>query len=222
MKLIDVPQSGKCGLTVTYPSRSGLVRRAWVVPSNPQTASQLEVRNTLARMAHAFDGLTEAQQDAWNAAAAQVQTQPRLGQSGPMTGLQLFVRLNANLLRVGEAQLDLPSNRPEFDPNIVQALELTNTGGVPALKLVTSGESDSFNLVWGCAPQNSGTRRPLSWRYLGELPEAQAGKANLTALYAAKFGTPVAGDRIFIASQQMESGWEDIKLQFTGLVPASS
>ena len=58
MKIIDVPQTGKCGLTVTFPSRNGLIRRAWVVPSNPQSAEQLVVRGRLASMAAAYDALT--------------------------------------------------------------------------------------------------------------------------------------------------------------------
>ena len=129
MKIIDVPQSGKCGLTVTFPSRNGLVRRAWVVPANPQSIAQLAVRARLATQASAYDGLTEAQQNAWIAAASTVQSKPRLGQSGPLTGLQLFVRLNANLTRVGEPALTTPSDRPTFDANIATGLELTNWGG---------------------------------------------------------------------------------------------
>ena len=97
MKIIDVPQSGKCGLTVSFPSRNGLIRRAWVVPANPRTAAQLNVRSHLATYAIGFRGLTAMQQDSWNAAAAQVQSRARLGQSGPLTGLQLYVKLNCVL-----------------------------------------------------------------------------------------------------------------------------
>ena len=222
MKIIDVPQSGKCGLTVTFPSRNGLVRRAWVVPANPQSIAQLAVRARLATQASAYDGLTEAQQNAWIAAASTVQSKPRLGQSGPLTGLQLFVRLNANLTRVGEPALTTPSDRPTFDANIATGLELTNVSNNVAVKLTCSGSSGAFNEVWACAPQNSGTRRPLSWRRLGELPAVVGGKADLTALYSAKFGLPVAGQRVFVRSQQMEDGWQDNPVFYHGLVPASS
>ena len=71
MKIIDVPQTRKLGLTVTYPSRNGLIRRSWVVPANPRTADQLTARSRLSSAAAADDSLTEAQQDAWIAAAAQ-------------------------------------------------------------------------------------------------------------------------------------------------------
>ncbi len=95
MKIIDVPQSGKCGLTVTFPSRYGLTRRAWVVPANPRTADQQKVRGSMAMTAEAFRSLTQQQQDAWNAAASQVQSKSVLGQSGPLTGAQLFMKDSA-------------------------------------------------------------------------------------------------------------------------------
>jgi hypothetical protein len=222
MKIIDVPQTGKLGLTVTYPSRNGLIRRSWVVPANPQTADQLVVRSRLAQRARAYDALTEAQQDAWIAAAAQEQSRPTLGQSGPLTGLQLYVKINANLDLVGEPAVNDPPAKSTFDPNVVAALELTSPGGVPALKLTCSGTSDAFNLIWAAPVQKSGTRRMITRRLLGELPEVVAGKADITALFTAKFGAPQAGDRIFIQSVQMLDGWQDVRLQFTGIVPAAS
>jgi len=222
MKIIDVPQTGKLGLTVTYPSRNGLIRRSWVVPANPRSAEQLVTRSRLAAAAQAYDTLTEAQQDAWIAAAAQEQSKPTLGQSGPLTGLQLYTKLNAALAMVGEPAVVTPPEKPTFDANVAQSLELTNTAGTVAIKLVCAGSSDSFNLVRAAAPQNSGTRRPMSIRYLGEMPEVVAGKADITALYTAKFGAPVAGQRIFVQSNQLEAGWQDLPKAFTGIVPASS
>ena len=222
MKIIDVPQTGKCGLTVTFPSRNGLIRRAWVVPSNPQTAEQLVVRGRLASLAAAYDALTEAQQNAWIAAASQYQTRSVLGQSGPMTGLQLFIKLNANLEQVGEPQINTPAETPSFDANVTQSLELTNVGGVVAIKLVCSGSSDAFNLVSAARPMKTGVRSSVKLNFLGELPEVSGGKADITSLYTAKFGAPVAGQRLFVSSQQMTDGWKDVAKSFTGLVPASS
>ena len=58
MKIIDVPQSGKCGLTVAYEGRNGLIRRAWVIPANPRTAAQLNIRTLFATEAARFRTLT--------------------------------------------------------------------------------------------------------------------------------------------------------------------
>ena len=37
-----------------------------------------------------------------------------------------------------------------------------------------------------------------------------------------KFGVPVAGQRLFIQSNQLLDGWQELPVAFTGLVPASS
>ena len=39
MKILDIPQSGKAGLYVSYKGRNGQVRRSYVVPANPRTIS---------------------------------------------------------------------------------------------------------------------------------------------------------------------------------------
>jgi hypothetical protein len=70
MKIQDIPQTGKLGLTVTWPGRDGEIRRTLVTPSNPRSDRQLVVRDLLAQQARRFDGLTDAQQDAWIVAAA--------------------------------------------------------------------------------------------------------------------------------------------------------
>ena len=88
MKILDIPQSGKRGLTVSQHGRYGQISRAYAMPANPQTASQMQVRATFGTVASAWDGLTEAQRQAWIAAAATRQTKTRCGTSGPMTGLQ--------------------------------------------------------------------------------------------------------------------------------------
>jgi len=52
--------------------------------------------------------LTEEQRLAWIAAAATILSKPRLGQGGPLTGCQLFVKVNVYLAYRGLPQVDLP------------------------------------------------------------------------------------------------------------------
>ena len=129
MKVQDVPQVGKLGLTVTWQGRNGLIRRIFVTPANPRTEGQLVVRSLLAQHARRFDALTDAQQDAWNVAAAGFRSNPSLGQSGPLTGLQLFVRVNCKLGLLGQDQVDAPPLAPQFPALAPQSLVITNTGG---------------------------------------------------------------------------------------------
>jgi hypothetical protein len=54
MKIQDIPQTGKMGLTVTWPGGNGLIRRILVTPANPRTDRQLEVRDLLSQQARRF------------------------------------------------------------------------------------------------------------------------------------------------------------------------
>src|ERR1039457_2061332 len=135
MKIQDIPQTGKLGLTVTWKGRNGQIRRILVTPKNPRTDRQLEVRDLPAQQARRFDSLTDAQQNAWNVAAAGFKSTPTLGQSGPLTGLQLFLRINCKLGLLGQQPVDAPPLSPQFPTLAPQSLVITNTAGVIAVKL---------------------------------------------------------------------------------------
>lgn len=216
------PTSGSIGLQVYVPGRNGQVVRIRAIPANPQTSEQILVRSRLAAQATAWRGLTEVQRNAWIAAALNIQSRSRLGQSGPLTGEQLFCKVNANLASVGEPTVTTPPAIPSFDANVVTGLELTNPGGVVAIKLTASGTSGAFNIVSATPPLSQGRGRAYMLNELGELPEVVAGKADITSLYTAKFGAPVAGQKLFVRSHQMLDGYTDLGVQFSGIVPASS
>src|SRR5512136_2988395 len=159
MKIIDVPQSGKIGLQVAYRGRYGLIRRAWVVPSNPNTLAQQQVRANLLAQSKAYDALTDAQQEAWINAAALVQSKGTLGQSGPLTGLQLFTKVNCSLLAIGGDPVSSPPAKPLLDILPISSLDITNTTGTIALNLLTTASPPDGTMLWGAPPVASGVRR---------------------------------------------------------------
>ena len=222
MKILDVPQTGKLGLTVTFPSRNGLIRRALVTPANPNTYRQLAVRTAFTASARAFDALTESQQNAWIATAVNYRSRPTLGQSGPLTGLQLFVKINATLRQFGLETVTAPPPVPEFADLAPQGLVITNPSGVVAIKLTCPTSPGENTVIRGSAPQRSGVRRMPDTRILGTCPAPVTGSSDITAMYTALFGAPVAGQRLFIEAGIMENGWFGPKAYFTGLVPAST
>jgi hypothetical protein len=222
MKILDIPQSGKLGVYVSQGGRYGQIRRILAIPANPRTEDQLNIRQLLGTAAHNWKTITENQRLAWSEAAKLIQSRPRLGQSGPLTGLQLYVRVNFNLSIVGEPTVATPPAVPAFESNVVNGIELTNPGGVVAVKLTCAGDSAAFNLVWASPPQSAGRFAVSEFYYLGELPEIAGGKANITALYTAKFGAPAAGQKVFVRSKQMLEGYEDLPHQWSGIVPAAS
>ncbi len=221
-KIIDVPTSGKIGLTVTYPGRNGLIRRAWVSPANPQTGAQLLVRSTLTTVARAWKGLTELQRQAWIAIASTLQSHPVLGQSGPLTGSQLFSKVNcANLAIGGELQNTPPAIPADFDTKIT-GVEITNTAGAIAIKLVAPDSPPEGTTLRGASPQSAGSYRPVSFRQLGTLDSPVGGKVDVTSAYTGRFGVPPVGSRVFVQVNANLSGWEGPRLTFSGLVPASA
>lgn len=216
------PTSGSIGLQVYVPGRNGQVVRIRAIPANPQTAEQVDVRALLSTEAKAWRALTEVQRASWKAAAMNFNSKSRLGQSGPLTGEQLFVKVNCNLRQVGEPPVIEPPVSPTFDANVVQSLTITNTTGTIAIKLAASGTSDAFNLIAATPPLSQGRGRPYGLNQLGELPEVQTGYAVITTLYVAKFGVPAVGKKIFVRSHQMSDGYVDGGALFSAIVPASS
>jgi len=221
MKILDIPQSGKRGRTVSQDGAFGQVSRTLVIPQNPRTEAQLNRRQVLGMLAHNWRTIAEASRVAWNEAGRLVKSAARLGQSGPLSGFLLFVKVNCNLELVGAAAVELPPAVPAFAPNVVKGLELTNAGGVVAIKLTCAGTSPAFNLVWGTPPKSAGRFRPGDYYYLGVLPAVVGGRADITALYTAKFGVPAAGQKVFVRSKQVLDGYNDQPHQWSGIVPAA-
>src|ERR1019366_3983355 len=97
MKILDVPQIGSVGQTVTYQSRYGIIRRQKVIPRDPRTPSQLD-RRTAFQRARAFWGtLADEQFLSWKTLAITRQTHPVLGQSSNLSGYELAVQINVHL-----------------------------------------------------------------------------------------------------------------------------
>jgi hypothetical protein len=222
MKILDIPQSGKRGVTVSLGGRYGQVSRALVIPGNPQTEDQLLIRNFLSNAASLWRQISEAQRLAWIAAAEAVQSRPTLGQSGPLTGMQLFAKINCSNLIVGQAVVSDPPADPMFPTLPVTALEITNPGGVVAIKLACSDDLELNTMVRASRPCSAGIYTNNNLRYIGTAPVVSGGYSDITALYTAQYGVPAVGKKVFVAVNQNIDGWQDIRHKFSALVPAAS
>src|ERR1019366_5888472 len=61
MKILDIPQSGKWGNSVSVRTRYGQSRRPLVIPKDPKTPAQLRSRSTLGHVAPRWRGLSDEQ-----------------------------------------------------------------------------------------------------------------------------------------------------------------
>ncbi len=86
--------SGRFGDYVYFVRNGKQFRRRYVVPTDRRTPGQLRTRATFGVAAKYWshsDQLTDQERQAWETTANQVQSRPRLEQSGPLTGQQYFV-----------------------------------------------------------------------------------------------------------------------------------
>jgi hypothetical protein len=87
-------KSGRCGDWVWYLRRNRQLRRLYVQPRDPQTPRQLVWRTRFGTASKNYSqGLTQEQREARIIAGAKFRSQPRLAQSGPLTGQQYSIRV---------------------------------------------------------------------------------------------------------------------------------
>ena len=222
MKILDIPQSGKRGLYVSQKSRNGLVSRALVIPTQPETDAQLRIRSFLRSVASQWRGLTQDQRNAWTAEASAHQSKTRLGQSGTLTGFQLYAKINCSLLNIGEDVVLAPPAEPVFGLLPVTGLTITNTNGVITVKLTSTDSPAEGTMLWGAKPCSQGISTARGVVFLGTLNTAVNGAIDITAAYTARYGSPAVGKKVFVKVNQNINGWEDTPRQFWAIVPETS
>jgi hypothetical protein len=220
MKILDVPQTGSVGSTVTYQNRYGTIRREKVIPRDPRTPMQID-RRTAFQRARAFWGtLTDEQFLAWKTLASTRQTHPVLGQPSNLSGYELAVQINVHLATVGLPMQPIPSPVPVFPANPVLGLDITCANGDVSLKVRLSAQPAQYIVVLGAKPQNPGASYVDHYRILGLLPDPEGGLSDITDLYLDTFSLLPAGQRIFIQTVQQINGWHDLPQTISARIPA--
>ena len=219
MKILDVPQCGKRGVTVSQGGRYGQISRALVIPTNPRTPAQMAIRNRLSGVAAQWRQLTEAQRAAWTAAAKTLSSKPSDGQSGSLTGGQLFTKINVGRLTIGMELALVPPAKPMLAMLGVSELTIANANDVITLGLTVTGDLPEGTMLRVAAPVSAGRSRPAGYIYAGALNSAVNGKIDITAQYVAKYGVPPVGSKVFVSVNQNSDGWQDQPVQFVAIVP---
>jgi hypothetical protein len=215
------PTSGSIGTETYLIGRHGQVVRDRVTPANPRTSPQTMQRSILATVAARWRTLTDGQRTAWASAATSHQTKPRLGTSGPLTGEQLFCRINAVLQTFGLDQADVPPAYPVFPSLAPQGLVITNTAGTIAIKLTCPTNPGDNTVLRASAPCSAGIARTPRQVLIGTVPTPIAESSNITSLYVARYGVPGVASRLFVTCNMFTDGWESQLVTFTAVVPAA-
>ena len=189
---------GKINGHVASKNRAGAYFRTKVTPSNPQTASQSDVRSRLSAFSQAWSGLTEAQRSAWNAAVTSWMTNNVFGDGIMPSGKNLFTRLNANTNLIGGSVLAVPPLPVATTTADISNLAIS-VGGTSLEFDFANAAAGQYLVIEATAPQTPGTYNASGrFRVIDTQQQTPAGTVDVWTEYVAKFGAPVAGQKVFI------------------------
>jgi len=191
---------GKIGGHVASKNRGGAYLRTKVTPVNPQTSFQAIARARITNNSQNWRGLTQTQRNAWNSAVSNWQKTDIFGDLKNPSGINLFVRLNSNITEAGGSAITIPP----LPGTVVGPLTITLTAaaGTPAISLAWTGGAIPADTAWvvRMTPQVSPGKNFVKslYRNLVVLPAADATPTSVLTEYNARFGTLVAGQKIFV------------------------
>jgi len=202
-----VAGSGKIGGHVASKNRGGAYLRTKTTPNNPQTTAQQNARALLGSLSQIWSTLTNEQRLSFDNAVASFATTDIFGDIRNPSGINLFVKLNANLGNIGESPILTAPAKVET----VSAIMTDATGSWNLSYFYLLFADASLNnktvLVSATAPMTQGTKFVKNkLRVIGYF-EVTAGQIDVKDAYEAKFGAaPVGANIIFSAKEITTTG----------------
>lgn len=202
---IVVDGSGKLGGHVFSKNRGGNYLRTKTTPTNPQTPAQTAVRSIFAALSSAWSGLDQAERQSWEDRSAEYARTNIFGDLKNPNGKALFQRLNQNLMLAGEAALDVCPQSASVVSAVVISVNLKT--GAPGSDIILGNDlTGSKVIIWASGPVSPGTTFVKNKLRVLEYSDGTAlNNVSFDASYTAKYGTPVAGEVVFIAIQTMNA-----------------
>jgi hypothetical protein len=183
---------GKVGGNVLTKGRYGAVARTKVSPVQPRTSHQRTVRSTFTGLSKGWSGLaTDALRAAWDSFAQANPVKDVFGNTRILTGHQMFVRLNAVILRCTGTPLTAPPLALTIaEPTTVVITAAHGTPTVMTVTLTGPPTGSECAEIWGARPQSAGRKFVGgAYRLLMVGAAAGAGPFDLGGWWDARFGT---------------------------------
>lgn len=142
-----------------------------------------------------------------------------LGQTYTLNGFAAFCSVNNNLAAAGEA---LVSAAPALlTPSGISTATVTLTAAAFSVAYTPTPMPASTRLFVYASPQRAAGRSYESdLRLIHVSAAAAASPADIASAYAARFGTPVVGNRIFLAFHAHKGGFRSGPLSMSQVVSA--
>ena len=203
MKMLDVPQSGSIGGVTSSHNRAGQYQRSRRAPVSPtRTPKQSVARARFGASSALWQTLDAPTQNAWTAFAAAYPVVDSLGQSITLTGQQYFVGIQSQLQAVGQpTNTAVPTNTTLY-PIDTPVLYADGSGTfIVSVAEVIAGD---FNKV-SCSPVlSNGVSFNKQFSQFAVLTSTTP-ILDISNVYAAQYGAPVGGKKIFVALVDVNS-----------------
>lgn len=207
MKYLGDPRSGSYqGLTASR-NRFGQYMRTRASPVQPRTPAQLNQRARMTTNAAAWRTITDAQRAGWLSLGLNISRTDSLGQTYTLNGFAAYCSINNNKLDAGDAAI---SDAPTIvTPADLITVSVTLTAASFSVAYTATPLATGVKLFAFASPQKSaGVKFNGDYRLLTVSAAAAASPLVLTALYTAKFGVPITGNRIFMSFQTYQTGFK--------------
>lgn len=205
-------------------NRYGSIIRNKVTPVNPQSNHQQEARQRLGNLSSSFRELTIAQILSWNLGGQKFPFTDIFGDIKHLSGQTLFVKLNANLEKIGAPRVltaPSPVGFPEVSITGVTIEVVADSISTFTADIDLTTIPVGYELVVYATPSVS---RSISFvknkfRFLGSFA-VTVNSVDLANAYSARFPTPLVGDQVYIkmALVATATGQQSIPLLSSGLV----
>lgn len=189
--------SGKVNGTVFSRNKGGAYAKGFVVPSNPQSAGQSVVRSRFGNLSIGWKALTQTQRDTWIAAAPQWLVTNTFADLKQLSGQQLFIRLNCNIIMAGGTQINTAPVPAGLTPLQTFAVG-TNTTAAQTFTFSASPVPANIAMIVMATPGLSAGISNITkyLRIFTTVAPAGTSPVNSFAAYVTKFGTPISGGKI--------------------------
>jgi hypothetical protein len=159
----------------------------------------------LSNFSQAWRGLTQAERDSFNSAVADFARTDIFGDLRNPTGKNLFTLLNVNLALAGQSPISVAPNPQGVESVAITGLTVDESA--PELEVAFSGTTAlSTILIWATDPLSPGVGFAKNrFRLIGTLAGNATSPEDIWTIYAARFGEPAVGSKVFVRLQSVRN-----------------
>lgn len=181
--------------SVLSKNRYGSYVRNKVTPVNPQTAYQQEVRQRLGSLSQSWRELTVAQRNSWTERAKESPFTDIFGDTKTLDGKAFFIKLNSNLLSIGETPITSAPQMVEMPTFSIIGSSASVAGGITLTTDIATVPA-GFELKVFATPALPAQINFVKNRYrdIGVV-ELADGDSIMTTEYTKRFGALAASDQ---------------------------